>query len=73
MPTYQSGPGVIYFYSSATNCQGTTGVTTPDCREVPDLAATADGNHGFVSYFSGAWITAGGTSGRPRWSQGSPR
>ncbi len=47
--------------------------TPPDddqqCREVPDVAASADPEHGDIVYWSGGWWTFGGTSqAAPLWA-----
>ncbi len=39
------------------------------CREVPDVAASADPNHGAVVFFDGRWSPVGGTSASaPLWA-----
>ncbi len=39
------------------------------CREVPDVAATADPNHGAMIFLDGTWLAAGGTSAAaPLWA-----
>jgi len=50
-PTWQTGPGT-------TNAYNTNGR-----REVPDIAAPADPNTGYIVYTGGAWALIGGTSG----------
>ncbi|MFZ0664924.1 MAG: IPT/TIG domain-containing protein, partial [Acidimicrobiales bacterium] len=65
MPTWQTGPGVVNTYSSGTPCHASSG----DCREVPDVSASADPAHGVIIYFDGAWQPAGGTSASaPLWA-----
>jgi hypothetical protein len=77
MPSYQSGApaslNIINGYSSGKNCGDTTG----DCREVPDVSADADPQHGYLIYYNGAgsvagpkgWQATGGTSGAaPLWA-----
>lgn len=49
-PDWQTGPG-------------TTNTYTNGKREVPDIAAPADPNTGYVVYTGGAWALYGGTSG----------
>ncbi len=56
MPAWQSGPGVVSSLSSGAPCAASSGY----CREVPDVTASADPNHGYVVYYSG---TATGTTG----------
>ncbi|MBV8463536.1 MAG: IPT/TIG domain-containing protein, partial [Acidimicrobiales bacterium] len=42
---------------------------TTQCREVPDVAATADPGHGDIVFVGGAWLAAGGTSAAsPLWA-----
>ena len=61
-PSYQSAAAVPQ--SSAT-C-GSSGTV---CREVPDVAASADPASGYVVYFHNRWTTLGGTSGAaPVWA-----
>jgi pro-kumamolisin-like protein/IPT/TIG domain-containing protein len=39
------------------------------CREVPDVAASSDPNHGDIVYIGGSWIPVGGTSAAaPLWA-----
>ncbi|HVA60120.1 MAG TPA: S53 family peptidase, partial [Mycobacteriales bacterium] len=65
MPAYQSGPGVQNKFSSGVPCAASVG----DCREVPDVSASADPNFGYTIYYQGTWMTAGGTSGAaPLWA-----
>jgi hypothetical protein len=62
---WETGRGVVNQFSSGTPCGDKTG----DCREVPDVSASADPAHGDVIYFSGSWLTVGGTSGSaPLWA-----
>ena len=68
MPSYQSGApnslGVVQSSSSAQPCGGST-----FCREVPDVAADADLNTGYVMYTDGSWGIIGGTSAAaPLWA-----
>ena len=70
MPSYQSGaPGalnVINSHSSGSPCGAAGGNY---CREVPDVSASADENHGYTVYYDGAWTAVGGTSGAaPTWA-----
>jgi subtilase family serine protease len=65
MPAWQSGPGVVNSYSSGTPCAASTG----DCREVPDVSASADPDHGYIIRWTGKWIPIGGTSAAaPLWA-----
>lgn len=58
-PTWQSGPGVANGYSN-------------NMRQVPDVAADADPNSGFVIYTLGQWRVFGGTSASaPLWAAGT--
>ncbi len=57
MPSWQHGSGVISQNSSGIPCDAPAGSY---CREVPDVSASADPNHGYVFYY-GTWETAGGT------------
>ncbi len=73
MPAYQSTApttlGVINSGSSAAPCGSTS-----FCREVPDVAADADAQTGYVVYVNGGgqnggWVTIGGTSAAaPLWA-----
>ena len=70
MPSYQSGApsalNVKNANSSGTQCGAPTGT---DCREVPDVSATADPYEGYAVYYDGAWQSIGGTSGAtPTWA-----
>jgi subtilase family serine protease len=78
MPAYQSTApsslNVLGTYSSGTPCKAASG----DCREVPDVSADADPDHGYMSFFNGSgtvpdtpvgWGATGGTSGSaPLWA-----
>jgi subtilase family serine protease len=65
MPSWQTGPGVINTYSSGTPC----GASSGDCREVPDVSASASGTNPYVVYYDGAWSFNGGTSAAtPLWA-----
>ena len=69
-PSWQSGTGVDGAAATA-QCAA---VDRASCREVPDVAASADPNHGYAVYVSdpgacGGWCAFGGTSGgSPLWS-----
>jgi hypothetical protein len=69
MPAWQAAsqvPGVINSYSTGSTC-GATGGT--DCREVPDVTASADELHGDTIVYAGDWTTIGGTSASaPKWA-----
>ncbi|MHB1854681.1 MAG: protease pro-enzyme activation domain-containing protein, partial [Acidimicrobiales bacterium] len=69
MPAYQQG--VVSSLSSGSPC----GAGSGDCREVPDVSASADANHGYYFYCeagdcAGAgWASVGGTSlASPVWA-----
>ena len=68
MPAYQASygvPGVINSFSSGAPC----GVTGQDCREVPDVSASASTRDGYVIYYAGGWTAVGGTStSTPVWA-----
>jgi putative cell wall-binding protein len=71
MPAWQSGPGVLNSYSSGVACAASSG----NCREVPDVTASANPNHGYVIYYSGTatgavgWQGIGGASAAaPLWA-----
>ena len=66
MPHYQFGPGVITKLSSGAPC----GLKSGDCREVPDVSASADPYHGYVVFFQNQWQGGnGGTSAAaPLWA-----
>lgn len=65
MPPWQSGPGVINAHSSGKPCAASSG----DCREVPDVAASADWVHGYIIRWKGKWVSNGGTSAAtPLWA-----
>jgi len=66
MPSWQSGPGVVNEYSTGESCGAPSGQL---CREVPDVAASADPEHGTVVFYDGAWTVIGGTSAAaPIWA-----
>jgi subtilase family serine protease len=65
MPAWQSGPGVINGHSSGEPCLAASG----DCREVPDVSASADPVHGYIIRWNGEWLPIGGTSAAtPLWA-----
>ncbi|MDQ1360513.1 MAG: hypothetical protein QOJ44_890, partial [Acidimicrobiaceae bacterium] len=65
-PLWQTGPGTS---STTSSCPVSSGPGTTSCREVPDVSASADPNHGYVMFFGGSWTAFGGTSaGSPSWS-----
>lgn len=69
MPGYQSNAAsslrVIGPYSSGSSCNNGGG----HCREVPDVAADADPEKGYMFYWMGSWQAVGGTSaGAPLWA-----
>jgi YVTN family beta-propeller protein len=57
MPAYQTGPGVSNPFSSGKPCKDKTG----DCREVPDVSASADPTHGYLVFEQGKFVPVGGT------------
>ncbi len=70
MPAYQQSLGTVSG-SSGTPC----GVSSGDCREIPDVSADADPSTGYVIYDSynftaqTSWTAMGGTSGAaPLWA-----
>ncbi len=66
-PSWQSGPGVDA-PAAVAQCSA---LGRSSCREVPDVAASADPAHGYAIYWSfrgGTWGVVGGTSGAsPLW------
>jgi hypothetical protein len=70
MPAYQSGApaalNVVNASSSGSQCGAATGL----CREVPDVSASADEDHGgYVVFYDGDWTAFGGTSAAaPTWA-----
>jgi subtilase family serine protease len=78
MPGYQSGAAgsvhVIGPNSSGSSC----GASSGDCRQVPDISASADPNTGYMVYWNGqngdptspsGWQSVGGTSAAaPLWA-----
>ena len=68
MPTYQSQTGA----SLGVKNQNSSGVPcniVGFCREVPDIAADADPNTGYVVFSDGSWTITGGTSASaPLWA-----
>ncbi len=69
MPSWQQKstvPGVINSYSTGKLCSASSG---SDCREVPDVSASADSYHAYVVYYKGSWTAIGGTSAAtPTWA-----
>ncbi len=66
MPSWQTGPGVVNAYSTGVPCGAPAGAY---CREVPDVSALADPDHGIVIFYEGSWAVFGGTSlGPPVWA-----
>jgi subtilase family serine protease len=69
MASYQTDAptflNVINSESSATTCTAAVG----DCREVPDVTASADLYYAYLIYWDGSWTDVGGTSGAaPLWA-----
>ncbi|MGA2211431.1 MAG: IPT/TIG domain-containing protein [Acidimicrobiales bacterium] len=69
MPAWQAAattPGIVNSYSTGSLCGAPAGT---DCREVPDVTASADELHGDTIYYGGGWMTIGGTSASaPKWA-----
>jgi hypothetical protein len=64
MPSWQTALGVISG-SSGAPC----GATSGDCREVPDVSASAEPDTGYHIFYNGGWATFGGTSAAaPTWA-----
>jgi hypothetical protein len=66
-PAWQAGPGV----GSSTAQTACRALGRSSCREVPDVAASADPAHGYAIFFSGhaGWNVYGGTSAAsPVWA-----
>jgi YVTN family beta-propeller protein len=64
MPSYQTTLGKNSL-STSVPCGNTTG----DCREIPDVSASADPFHGYVIFEQGQWSASGGTSAAtPLWA-----
>jgi len=63
-------PRPSYQTSAAKSQTSTTcGAAGDACREVPDAAADADEDTGYVIYYKGSWQTTGGTSAAaPTWA-----
>ncbi len=69
MPSWQQGPGVQNPYTSSATCPVSSGTGTTGCREVPDVTASADPNHGYVIFYNKSWTVIGGTSAAaPLWA-----
>ncbi len=66
-PAWQQVPGAQIPGTTQFTCPPPHG--TGQCREVPDVAATADPDHGDVIFFDGRWGAVGGTSAAaPLWA-----
>ncbi|HEV8065757.1 MAG TPA: IPT/TIG domain-containing protein, partial [Acidimicrobiales bacterium] len=69
MPAWQAGsrvPGIYNKYSTGSVCDAPAHA---DCREVPDVTASADELHGDTVVYAGQWTTIGGTSAAaPKWA-----
>jgi subtilase family serine protease len=66
-PTWQQVPAARSGNTSF-SC-GSTAPFNQQCREVPDVSASADPNHGDVVFFEGGWHPFGGTSqAAPMWA-----
>jgi subtilase family serine protease len=67
-PSYQSGFAQTQSQISCTPVPGGAG-SSATCREVPDVSADADPSTGYDIYWSGNWLSAGGTSAAaPTWA-----
>ncbi|HLG68543.1 MAG TPA: S53 family peptidase [Acidimicrobiales bacterium] len=69
MPSWQrqAGRGTVNPFSSEGTCPQPPGGSL--CREVPDVAASADPAHGYTVLHDGTWVSAGGTSAAaPLWA-----
>ena len=65
MPAWQAGPGV----DSSTAQTACHALGRSSCREVPDVAASADPAHGYAIYWNQTWGVIGGTSAAsPVWA-----
>jgi subtilase family serine protease len=63
MPSYQEA--VIGSESSGKPCGNSSG----ECREVPDVSASADEANGYIIFYNGKWTEFGGTSAAsPLWA-----
>jgi subtilase family serine protease len=68
MPAYQSTAATSLGLINPDSGQG-GGCGGGNCREVPDVAADAASESGYVVYSNGAWTVTGGTSGSsPFWA-----
>jgi kumamolisin len=68
MPLYQSTAGSSLGLINPDSGQG-GGCGGGNCREVPDVAADAASESGYVVFSNGAWTVTGGTSGSsPFWA-----
>ncbi|MGH9171560.1 MAG: IPT/TIG domain-containing protein [Acidimicrobiales bacterium] len=69
MPAWQASssvPGIRSKYSSGAPCGAPVHT---DCREVPDVSASADELHGDTIVYGDYWTTIGGTSAAaPKWT-----
>jgi subtilase family serine protease len=66
-PTWQSVTGSA---PAGGHCDisPTSATTSASCRQVPDVSAAADPQHGYIVYFNGSWEPIGGTSAAaPLW------
>ncbi len=70
MPSYQYQPDIPGLISSYSTEAEDCGAGNPlYMREVPDVSADADPASGYVTYWKGAWYSAGGTSAAaPLWA-----
>jgi subtilase family serine protease len=68
MPAYQSAAATSLGLINPNSGQG-GGCGGGNCREVPDVAADAASESGYVVFSNGAWTVTGGTSGSsPLWA-----
>ena len=78
MPSYQAGAAAILQVTGKLSSGAPCGAAAGLCREVPDVAADADPEHGYLIYYNGSgaksdapsgWQGTGGTSGAaPLWA-----
>jgi subtilase family serine protease len=65
MPSYQqtASPSLGVINGDSTGVPGVVSCGTTYCREVPDVAADASLDTGYIVYSNGEWTVTGGTSG----------
>ncbi|MGP8063040.1 MAG: protease pro-enzyme activation domain-containing protein [Acidimicrobiales bacterium] len=68
-PSWQRIPEAQNSFTSDTCGGPSPGTGTQQCREVPDVSASADASHGAMIYVGGEWRPYGGTStAAPVWA-----